>query len=128
VAYRIYVNGQLMNTETRIKGLPLSASLPWKIGGVFSGQLDEVRVWNTALPMQQIRDDMNRPLTGNEPGLVNLWNFESVTNGIIKDRASGGHDGSASRARRANYSGRSPIQPAIPPPTPRSACCRTERK
>src|SRR5206468_2229261 len=72
--------------------VPLAA-LPWTLGKGFIGLMDEVRVWNVARTQEQIRDQMRRALSGNEPGLVSFWNFEDATNGIIEDRARGGHDG-----------------------------------
>ncbi|MGA2865353.1 MAG: ankyrin repeat domain-containing protein [Verrucomicrobiota bacterium] len=59
----------------------------------FQGQMDELRVWSTARNEQQIRDSQFKQLTGREPGLVGLWNFEAVNNGLVKDRSPGGHDG-----------------------------------
>ena len=42
----------------------------------FQGQMDEVRVWRGERTAAQIREDMQRHLTGSEPGLVGLWNFD----------------------------------------------------
>jgi hypothetical protein len=42
----------------------------------FHGQMDEVRVWSTERTADDIRNAMFRELTGTEPGLVALWNFE----------------------------------------------------
>ena len=39
----------------------------------FSGQLDEVSIWNTALTTAQIQSAMNQPLAGTEPGLLAYW-------------------------------------------------------
>ena len=36
---------------------------------------------------------MFRPLTGREPGLAGLWNFDGATNHVVKDLSAGGHDG-----------------------------------
>ena len=36
---------------------------------------------------------MLKSLTGTEPGLAGLWNFNAATNGIVKDLTPGGHDG-----------------------------------
>lgn len=58
-----------------------------------SGQVDEVRVWNVERTMEQIRENLLKQLTGSEPGLVGLWDFEASTNGLVKDRSPGGHDG-----------------------------------
>ena len=58
-----------------------------------NGQIDEVRLWAGPRTEAQIRDNMCRPLTGNEAGLLGLWNFENVTNGVVKDASPGHHDG-----------------------------------
>ena len=54
------------------------------------GQLAEVRVWKVARTEAQIREAMFRPLTGKEPGLAGLWNFED---GTAHDASPGGHHG-----------------------------------
>ncbi len=43
----------------------------------FSGQLDEVRIWNKALSQEQIQSTMNQPLSGNESGLVGYFTFDA---------------------------------------------------
>lgn len=48
----------------------------------FRGQMDEVRVWNYRRAPEQIRENMNRRVTGREEGLVGLWNFD---NGMATD-------------------------------------------
>ncbi len=42
----------------------------------FQGQMDEVRVWATVRTGEQIRANLFRRLTGQEAGLVALWNFD----------------------------------------------------
>jgi len=59
----------------------------------FNGQLAEFRVWKTRRTPQEIRENMFRRLNGTEPGLAALWNFDNVENGVVKDSASGRHDG-----------------------------------
>ncbi|OGG52259.1 MAG: hypothetical protein A3F84_04135 [Candidatus Handelsmanbacteria bacterium RIFCSPLOWO2_12_FULL_64_10] len=54
------------------------------------GQLDEVRVWSTARTEAQIRATMYQRLTGQEPGLVGLWNFDA---GDARDLSPSGHHG-----------------------------------
>jgi hypothetical protein len=58
-----------------------------------NGQMDEIRLWAGERTEAQIRDNMFRALTGTEPRLLGLWNFESVANGVVKDASPGGHDG-----------------------------------
>ena len=57
------------------------------------GQMDEVRVWKVARTQEQIRENMSRNLSGQEDGLIGLWNFNNVTNGVVRDMSPGGHDG-----------------------------------
>ena len=57
------------------------------------GQLTEVRVWKVARTEAQIRETLFRKLSGGEPGLLALWNFDRVENGVVKDATPGGHDG-----------------------------------
>ncbi len=59
----------------------------------FKGTIDEVRVWKVARTEAQIRETMFQRLTGSEPGLVGLWNFDHVENGTVRDSSAGGHDG-----------------------------------
>src|SRR6185436_13647302 len=44
------------------------------------GSMDEVRVWKVARTAEQIRENLSKPLTGREPGLVGLWNFDDPAN------------------------------------------------
>ena len=73
--YRIYVNGKLAETFP-LAGVPLTTPATWSIGRDFPGQIDEVRVWNTVRTEEEIRENMSRRLTGQEPGLAGLWNFD----------------------------------------------------
>jgi len=55
--------------------------------------MDEVRVWSKQRSAEEIRRSMFARLTGAESGLVGLWNFDHVTNGVVQDLSPGGHDG-----------------------------------
>ena len=59
----------------------------------FKGAMDEVRVWKVERTEAQIRETMFRRLTGHEPGLAALWNFDNVENGFVKDAGPGAHHG-----------------------------------
>jgi len=58
----------------------------------FKGAIDEFRVWEVARTESEIRETMDRHLTGNEPGLVGLWNFDAEEAGV-KDSTAGAHHG-----------------------------------
>ena len=64
----------------------------------FLGQIDEVRIWNTARTIKEIRDNMFHKLTGTETGLVAYYPFDNVStaNGTtdeIVDASSNNNDG-----------------------------------
>ncbi|MTD71512.1 hypothetical protein GKZ86_19635 [Flavobacterium sp. LC2016-13] len=88
----LYVDGKLIPSNPRSNISPpidVSNNLPLMIGNVaqaqepfrqFTGSLDEVRVWSRALSAAEIVANMNKPLTGNEAGLVGYYTF-SAQNG-----------------------------------------------
>jgi methyl-accepting chemotaxis protein len=49
------------------------------ISRAFDGMIDEVRLWKTIRTADEIRANMHRRLTGAEPGLHALWNFDDST-------------------------------------------------
>ena len=53
-------------------------------------EIDEVRVWTTARPAEDIRADMYRILSGPEPGLAMRWRFDESDSASVTD--SSGHD------------------------------------
>ncbi len=61
------------------------------LGNWFSGTIDEVRFWNSALSQSTIQANLNRTLTGSESGLVAYYNFDSVTNGTAADITGNGN-------------------------------------
>jgi len=63
----------------------------------FDGQIREFRIWDTARTQQQIQDNMTAALTGNESGLVALYNFVDGSGGTLTDSA-GSNDGTISGA------------------------------
>src|SRR5262249_45991049 len=84
---RLYLNGMLVGTNAYagaffgregLRHVLLGESLSYNQG--MDGEMDEVRLWNTARSQQQIREGMDRRLTGSEPGLVGLWNFDDPAN------------------------------------------------
>ena len=73
---RIFLNGAEVASGAFGKDIHVSA-LPLCIGwtqeeghGAFAGQIDEVRIWNTARTPEEIRATMHTTLKGKETGLV----------------------------------------------------------
>ena len=55
-----------------------------------AGALDEVRVWDHVRTQKEIQETMDETLTGNEDGLIALWNFDD---GTANDVTPNGNDG-----------------------------------
>ncbi|GEM_PF-3681708 len=83
----LYVNGVF--AKTGYSGGGRTAVACYGFGrnywGGFSGDLDEMRVWNYDRSASQIQADMNRSLTGTEPGLVSYWPCNEGSGTILND-------------------------------------------
>jgi hypothetical protein len=95
---RLYIDGQLDNSRSQ-SGAIQNTSVMTILGGtnndsrMFDGQLDEVRVWNTARSEQEIRENMCKTLTGNESGLLAYYNCNASSGTSLKDISGNGNDG-----------------------------------
>lgn len=87
---KIYVDGALQTTTANTT-TPLTGTNALNIGvgysglNKYSGSLDELSVWNTALSLSQIQGMIGQRIVGNEAGLVAYYNFSGMT----KDGANG---------------------------------------
>ncbi len=59
----------------------------------FDGQMTEIRLWTGERTEAQIQSNLFTRMTGQEPGLLALWNFDRVTNGVVSDATPGAHHG-----------------------------------
>ncbi|WP_230868153.1 LamG domain-containing protein [Iocasia frigidifontis] len=55
--------------------------------------VDEIRIWNRSLSQQEIQNNMNIQLTGNEPGLVAYYRCDEGTGNTLIDATGNGNDG-----------------------------------
>ena len=91
----IYINGDLDNSRDDLGGLITTTAGGLALGaraagvnsalGYFHGALDEVRLWNTALPGLLIRDAFDNELVGDELGLVAYYPYSQ--GGRLPDRS-----------------------------------------
>ncbi len=69
----------------------------WGQAGRFHGLIDEVRIWNRALPKEQIEQNWNTQITdltqAKEAGLVAYYNFEETVGQMVIDRSNTGNIG-----------------------------------
>ncbi|TAG01231.1 MAG: choice-of-anchor D domain-containing protein, partial [Cytophagia bacterium] len=90
----VFVNG--ISIGTRTTGSSAITGRVFNIGSSgnserFQGQIDEVRVWNTARTRDQIRENMHLTLSGTESGLVAYYQFNETTGNAVD--AVGGNNG-----------------------------------
>jgi hypothetical protein len=64
----------------------------------YSGEIDEVSVWNTALTQTEIQSYMTTSPTGSESGLVGCWNFNEGTGTTVTDQTSNVNNGTINGA------------------------------
>jgi len=83
----LYLDGRVVARATYGSRIHQSR-LPLRIGwcyennsefGYYHGMIDEVRIWNVARTQNEIRQNIRKPLKGNENGLVGYWTFDDTT-------------------------------------------------
>ena len=136
---RLYVDGVLVGSTSYTGSFHSTQGGRFRIGAehedqatndlglFFEGQIDEVRVWDHVKTAEEIEASRFRNLTGNEAGLVGLWNFEEVQDGgIVSDQSPSGHDGQLNGdARLTRMLARSPRE-THPKPSMLSGVVRDE--
>lgn len=90
----------------------------------FDGQIDEVRIWNTARFQIDIQNDMNLYLTGTESGLAAYYRFDQGTAGgentgidSLYDLTANANDGTLSNMLLSGNNSNWVTSGAIPPVT-----------
>ena len=69
----------------------------------FTGQLDEVRIWNTARTATQIQNNYNQTLSGSESGLVAYYNFDEGTGNTVNDLTSNSNNGTLTNTNSVTW-------------------------
>lgn len=104
---RIYINGVQKDATALPDGMIPGLAYPIAIGKLsdgsqfqtryFSGQIDEVRIWNRALDASDILSRYNHHLDpAQETGLVGYWRFNEGSGGTVNDQTTSGNNGSTS--------------------------------
>ncbi len=99
---KLLINGNEVASRSFGNSIRVS-SLPLRIGWTheentphsstyssFTGQIDEVRIWNVARTQEEIQVTMNTMLQGDEAGLVGYWKFDD---GTTDDSSTSSNDG-----------------------------------
>ncbi len=106
--YRLYINGILKDNYTGASGSTPPNNTVFKIGAednYFQGQIDEVRIWNDARTAEEIQDEMNNTLAGNEAGLVAYYKMDADSTSETKllDITSNSYDGTLTNMTSADW-------------------------
>jgi len=101
---QIYVDG-VPGSRTEFKNASLDGVGYLSIGGAewdpFAGQLDDVRLWNRARSLEQVRVDMVQQPDPSEPEMVGFWKFDEVQGHTARDASSFGNHAELGTGRRA---------------------------
>ena len=112
----LYVNGiNVGGSYSGTTNFPMSATSTdvAKIGYWFSngsvyrfkGSMDEVRIWNRSLNVNEIRNSMCKKLIGDETDLIGYWNFNELEGIELFDQSSNHFNGTLQNAPKRIYSG-----------------------
>ncbi|NLO00845.1 MAG: T9SS type A sorting domain-containing protein, partial [Bacteroidales bacterium] len=82
----IYVNGE-KSDSIAFDGSVSGNSNQARIGENYTGIIDEMRIWNSALTSKEIKRDYNRYIAGGEQGLIAYWSFNYATTTSFYDRS-----------------------------------------
>lgn len=108
---RMYVNGVLIESQNRTGAIDWEfAPVDFRIGAFhddnenyyYDGQIDEVRVWNTARSTEEIREAMCHKLAGNETGLVGYWRLDELVGNTTTNRTLNTLDGTLTNMSAAS--------------------------
>ncbi len=94
---QLYVNGLEDGTGINTNSMIINYMLIGKYVNdefYFNGEMDEVRIWNTARTANQIRENMCKSITGSEANLLAYYNFNNLSGSILQDLSSNAYDGS----------------------------------
>ncbi|MCR3957093.1 MAG: LamG domain-containing protein [Gudongella sp.] len=94
----IYVDGELVRTYTNAGTLELQENTSFLAIGMdylegaryFEGEIDDVRIWGYARSEQEIADNMDNELDGDEEGLIAYWKLNE-TESPFEDSTGNGH-------------------------------------
>ncbi|MFB9208626.1 LamG-like jellyroll fold domain-containing protein [Nonomuraea spiralis] len=62
---------------------------------LFNGEIDEVRIWDRARPVAELKRDLDHRLIGNEPGLVAYYRLDEGLGAVVHDQSDNGLHGTA---------------------------------
>ncbi len=86
----IFIDGKL-DASTSVSGNLDTNGDAITVGG-WTGSIDELRFWDTAVDSTQIRNDGFQPLKGDESGLQGYWRMDEGSGSLVGDLSSNSND------------------------------------
>lgn len=85
----LFLNGELLNYAVINGGLypPDGNFTISKYSEPMNGLMDEVRLWNSARSVDEIRKNMHIPIKGTDAQIGSYWQFNEGTGGVLTDNA-----------------------------------------
>jgi hypothetical protein len=122
---RLYIDGRLDNEilgarVPQIGPPPVSIGRQHAVTGFkgqfFDGVIDEVRIWNVARTVDQLRDNMNVKLTrkARKEGLIAYWRMDEGEGDLAFDLTGNGHDMQLGDAAGPDPANPAWVTPGIP--------------
>jgi hypothetical protein len=92
--YKVFLNGELEMVYDHNIANNFNTTedlfIGWDVNDnneFWSGELSEIRYWNTARTQEEIKNNINRGLTGNEEGLMTYYNMSEGSGNTLIDKA-----------------------------------------
>lgn len=92
---RVFINGVEEANKAHTGNISLNSD-SLRLADDYRGEMDEVRIWSTALSQSTIRDWMCKKYNGTHPNAVALrayWNFDDVSGTTLTDAGGPGNNG-----------------------------------
>lgn len=110
---RLYLDGEVADSKpVAVSVLPGALGINESDTTSFGGLMDEVRVWNSALSTEMIREWMGKPLTPTHPQfktLIAYYNFDDGINDVSVNWVGKGDQAYHIRNGRVDYKGTIPM-------------------
>lgn len=108
----LFLDGQIIDKADTVLAILPGAIGVTDVDFTFGGMIDEVRVWNTGLPVNVVQAWMNRPIEAEHPFFKNLkgyYNFDDLEDEISVNWVGKGHQAYHIRNGRNKYKGTLPL-------------------
>lgn len=119
---QLYLDGELTDSKpVAVAILPGAMGINESDSTAFGGLLDEVRIWQTALPAQTIQEWINKPLSPTHPQfktLIAYYNFDDGIEDVSVNWVGKGDQAYHIRNGRVNYKGTLPMAYTVPNENP----------